>query len=442
MRDLVLALFVFGSIPFILWRPVFGVFLWVWVSVMNPHRLTWDFAYDLPVAQAIAVATLIGFLFSQQPKRPPLTPVTVVLLLFVAWMNVTTLLAMDPSRAIPAWERAMKIQLMVFVAIAVLKTAQQVQVLVMVLAASLGFFAVKGGFFTLITGGDYRVWGPPESFISDNNSMALATIMTIPLLRYLQLQATNRWVRWALGVCMVLAGFAVLGSQSRGALLGIIAMLAFLWVKSRGKMMTGIALLCAIPLAIGFMPDKWDERMSTIQNYEQDPSALGRINAWGMAVNLANDRPLVGGGFELYNADVFARYAANPADVRSAHSIYFQVLGEQGYVGLLLFLFLWLLAWRDAAWISLHTLRRPDLQWASHLARMIQVSLVGYAVGGAFLNLAYWDVPYYLIVALVVTRVIVRTSLKNEPARASQRAERGATGLPAAAFVDAQSGKF
>jgi probable O-glycosylation ligase (exosortase A-associated) len=132
-----------------------------------------------------------------------------------------------------------------------------------------------------------------------------------------------------------------------------------------------------------------------------------------MAMNLANDRPFVGGGFEIYTPSVFARYAPNPDDLHAAHSIYFQMLGEHGYVGLMLFLLLWYLVWRDAAWIIRQTRDRNELQWALDLARMIQVSLVGYAVGGAFLSLAYYDVPFNLLVVLVLTRRLVEKELEG-----------------------------
>jgi probable O-glycosylation ligase (exosortase A-associated) len=258
------------------------------------------------------------------------------------------------------------------------------------------------------------VWGPEGSFIEENNSLALAIVMTIPLLRYLQLQATSRWMRYALLCAMLLAGFSALGSFSRGALLAIAAMLAFLWLKTRTKVVTGLALLMLIPLAVGFMPSKWEERMRSIESYEQDGSAMGRINAWMMAFNLAKDRPVVGGGFEIYNnTEIYARYAPDPTDVHSAHSIYFQVLGDHGFVGLFLFLLLWLLVWRDASWIDRQARHREGWQWASDLARMVQVSLVGYAVGGAFLNLAYYDVPYYLLVALVLTRILLERHLRG-----------------------------
>src|SRR6185295_1803697 len=134
-------------------------------------------------------------------------------------------------------------------------------------------------------------------------------------------------------------------SHSRGALLAIVAMLAFFWLKTRAKAMTGLMLLVLVPVAIGLMPEKWEERMRTIQTYEEDASAMGRLNAWRMAFNLAQDRPLVGGGFEIYTQEVFARYAPDPTDVHAAHSIYFQMLGEHGFVGLSLFLLLWLLLW-------------------------------------------------------------------------------------------------
>ena len=411
MRDFLLTAFLLGSLPFILWRPAIGVFLWIWVSVMNPHRMTFGFAYDFGFAQLIAIAVLLGLLFSRDQKRLPVTPVTVTLFLLVMWMCITTFFALDTDAALPMWEKVMKIQLMVFVTLYLLHSRQHIQILIAVVAGSVAFFGIKGGVFTVLGGGENRVWGPADSFIEENNSLALATIMTIPMLYYLFMQVKKRWMRWGLLAAMLLCGFSALGSYSRGALLAIGAMVAVLWWKSRTKFATGFLLLLLVPVAIGFMPEKWEERMWSIQNYEEDSSSLGRINAWQMAMNLAKDRPLNGGGFDIYNEKVFGRYAPNPDDVHSAHSIYFQMLGEHGYVGLLLFLLLWVLVWRDTSTIIRRSRGHEDLRWATELARMIQVSLVGYAVGGAFLNLAYFDVPYYLLVAVVLTRLQVEKRL-------------------------------
>jgi len=174
----------------------------------------------------------------------------------------------------------------------------------------------------------------------------------------------------------------------------------FLWLKTRNKIFTAILGIVAIGLVLSVMPQEWFDRMNTIKTYETDPSAMGRINAWKMAFNMAKDRPL-GGGFDAFHDYSFALYAPNPGDVHDSHSIYFEVLGEQGFVGLALFLMLGLMTWRTASWVIGRARRDREKRWVADLAAMIQVSLVGYATAGAFLGLAYFDY-YYTLIALVV----------------------------------------
>jgi probable O-glycosylation ligase (exosortase A-associated) len=170
-------------------------------------------------------------------------------------------------------------------------------------------------------------------------------------------------------------------------------MLVFFWLKSRTKVATAFMLVMLVPVAWQFMPEAWHARMDTIQTYEEDPSAMGRINAWKMAFNLAQDRPFVGGGFDIYNPTVFGRYAPVPDDIHAAHSIYFQMLGEHGFVGLALFLFLWFLVWRD----------RPGLSECKRPGRFaVGIRPCAHDSGQPdrlcrwrrFLSLAYYDVPY------------------------------------------------
>ena len=187
----------------------------------------------------------------------------------------------------------------------------------------------------------------------------------------------------------------------------------FMWLKSSKKAWMGILMIIMIPVLLLSMPEQWSERMDTIGTYQEDASAMGRINAWTMAYNLAMDRPLVGGGFEIYDLKTFERYAPVPTDVHAAHSVYFQALGEHGWVGLGLYLLLGLFTWHSCSWILRNTKERDDLKWAYHLAAMSKVSVIGFAVGGAFLSLLYFDVPYYLMSAIVVTRLIVSSELNS-----------------------------
>ena len=137
-------------------------------------------------------------------------------------------------------------------------------------------------------------------------------------------------------------------------------MAAFLWFKSHRKLVTGPAILLIGIALIAFMPGEWMQRMATIQTYQQDPSALGRIETWKMLVNLASARPLLGGGFEPYERWIFELYNPTYGGTHSAHSIYFQMLGEHGFVALGLFLGFWALVWRLCGRIARVTRDRPD----------------------------------------------------------------------------------
>ena len=408
MRDVALTLVIFGTLPFILWRPHIGVLVWTWIGFMNPHRLTWGFAYDMPFAMIVALVTLLSLLMSREPKKIPWTRESIVLLVFLAWILLTTIQAMYPALAWPHFNQIWKIQLMVFVTMMLMQSKERINQLVWVIAMSIGFYGIKGGIFTIVHGGVYHVRGPEGSFIGGDNEMGLALIMTIPLLRYLQLTTRSMWVRSFLAVAMVLCAAATVGSQSRGALVGLVAMGTFLWLKSRNKVFTAALGVVAIGLVLSVMPQQWYDRMSTIQTYEQDQSAMGRINAWKMAFNMAKDRPL-GGGLESFQDYSFALYAPNPDDVHASHSIYFEVLGEHGFVGLGLFLMLGLMTWRTASWVIGRARRDREKRWAADLAAMVQVSLVGYASAGAFLGLAYFDY-YYTLIALVILCKTVLTS--------------------------------
>ena len=219
MRDVVLTLVIFGTLPFILKRPYIGVLVWTWIGFMNPHRLTWSFAYDMPFAMIVALTTLVSLLLSREPKKIPWTRETILLLIFLAWLLLTTFYAIYPAFAWPHLNQIWKIMLMVYVTLILMQSRERINQLVWVIALSIGFYGVKGGIFTIVHGGVYHVRGPEGSFIGGDNEMGLALIMTIPLLRYLQLTTPNIWLRSSLHAAMVLCAIATVGSQSRGALL-------------------------------------------------------------------------------------------------------------------------------------------------------------------------------------------------------------------------------
>ena len=401
MRDILVTAIVFGVLPFIFKRPWIGILLWCWLGYMNPHRQTWGFAYDFPFAYITAIVTIVAFVFSRDKKEMVWTRETILLLIFIGWMLSTTLFAFYPEFAWLQWNKVWKIQLMVFLTLMIIKERQHLHWMIWIIALSLGYYGVKGGIFTIMHGGQFRVQGPAGTFFGGNNEMALVLAMLVPLIRYLHLQATQQWVRLGLASAMVLSGIAAIGSQSRGGMLAMAAMGLFLWFKSRRKFVMSIYMVIAVAIMASVMPQAWYERMNTIKTYEQDESALGRINAWHTAFNVAKDR-VTGGGFEMFQPPTFQQYAPEPFRVHDVHSIYFEVMGEHGFIGFAMFVLLAVLAWMRANEVIRECKKDPERKWAADLAAMIQVCLVGYGAGGAFLGLAYFDLTYHLMIILVL----------------------------------------
>jgi probable O-glycosylation ligase (exosortase A-associated) len=402
VRDTLLIVGVIVICGWALARPWLGVLGWTLLSIMNLHRYAWS-AANLPLAAAIAIATMVGMMLTRDRRQVYVTAPTLMLALFMMWISVTLPLSVSPAESFDMWKRVMKIDFMILVALVLLHTRTHVMALVGLLVFSLGFYGAKGGIFTLVHGGVFRVWGPEGTFIEGNNELALAIIVAIPLMRFLQMQTTRKLYRTGLGVLMILSAVAALGTQSRGALIAIVGMAIVLWWRNRNKLLFGTVIVLVGLGLVAFMPEAWEQRMSTITDYDTDGSAIGRINAWWMCWNLAKDR-FFGGGFDIYTPEIFQMYAPNPTDVHAAHSIYFQVLGEQGFIGLLIFLLIWIFTWRSAEVLRKRGREHPQTAWLGDLGGMCQVSLVGYFVGGLFLSLAYFDLPYNILVVIVAAR--------------------------------------
>lgn len=411
MRDYGLLGLFFISIPFMIARPFVGILIWSMFSYMNPHRLMYGIAYSFNFVMISATVTLIGIIFTKESKKVTFNGLAYVWLAFVVWVSFTTIFAYNEVGAMPEWIRMMKTQILILLTLMIVSSKERVNLLIWVIALSIGFYGIKGGFFTIITGGSFRVWGPIGSFIEGNNELALALIMILPLMHYLHITQENKKIKIALIVSMGLVSASIIASYSRGAFLAGGVMFIVMWLKSNKKFLSGSIMVVMVLAVLAFMPAEWFDRMGTIQEYDEDRSALGRINAWHFAFNIALDRPIIGGGFNAFTPELFLQFAPDPEDYHDAHSIYFEVLGEHGFVGLMIFLLMGIMVMYTGRWIQKRTKNIEELSWAKHLSEMLQVSFIGYAVGGAFLGLAYYDLPYHIMSIMIITHALVKKEL-------------------------------
>lgn len=416
MRDILVTLVVLGFLPFILRSPRMGAYVWAWLSMMNPHRGAYGFARTFPFAYLVALTTLISLLYSRDRRPFPRSSLTVIYLLFFFWVTITCFFAINTQEIVlDRWIFVFKMQLMLLVTMMVIRGREQIERLVWVITLSIGFFGVKGGIWTILGGGSGRVSGPTGSMIEDNNGLGLALVMLVPFMYFLHHISSKRVIRLAMVFCIVTTCFSILGSQSRGAFLALITMSFVLSLKGKHPVQMSILIATLLISAIIFMPESWTGRMHTIQTYEQDLSAMSRIYTWKTMWALALDRPLVGGGFASDNSVVFALYAPPyvgdyvGGGIFVAHSIYFQALGEHGFPGLLLYLLIGIFTWRKAGKIAQETKSDPEFEsWVPLLMKMVQVSLAGFAAGGAFLSLVHFDLPYYIVTYVILVDATLR----------------------------------
>lgn len=417
MRDIVITLLIGGLLPFALWRPYYGAYLWAWITLMIPHRSAYGFARTLPFSQMIAMVTLLGLLNSRYRRPFPVSAITMVQVTFLLWMSFTCLFALnDKKLVIDQWIVVLKTHCMIFATLMLLRGRNQIEMLIWIATLSIGFYGVKGGLWTLLTGGGGRVWGPTGGMIQGNNELGVALVMVIPFMYYLRQIAPKAWLRHGMSIGIAFVAVGILGTQSRGALLGLLSMAFVLGLKGKNPIGTSLVLVILIGVAIAFMPDSWTQRMDTIQSYQEDGSAMSRIYTWITLWNVALDRPLVGAGFRTDSIAVFMTYAPvggvgsyQDGGIFVAHSIYFQALGEHGFVGLFLFLLLGFVTWRRASVLATRAKALEDYRdWVPLLMRMVQVSLIGYAAGGAFLTLVHFDLPYYVIAYVILVEATMK----------------------------------
>lgn len=438
MRSIALAMLIFGLLPTAFMSPFVSVLLWSYISFGSAQRLTWGMAENIPFALVVGLAGIAGWMMCER-RRLPMDRITVLLLLYVAMITISTSFALVPDMAWPKWWITVKAFIFVFVTAAMLTNKVRIHALIWIMVIAVGYYGIKGGIFTLMTGGNYRIFGPAQTMIGDNNHIACALVVVMPLMNYLGRQSKNELLQFGSRAAMALCLLSVLASYSRGSFLALIAMLPFLVQHSKHKVGVAAVVVVMLAFSISFMPTQWIERVQTISTYQQDSSAEGRIQIWRGAFDIALARPLVGGGFMApYSQDVLDQYAPGTQS-RAVHSIWFENLGENGFIAFGLWIAIALTMLQNCRYIIRRTNGNLQLKWANDLAHMSFVAVIGFLVGGTFLSLSYWDFYFTLVVVLAATRRIVVAELAPEKPRfarmlASRSAPRGALPRPGMAM--------
>lgn len=360
-------------------------------------------SFALPFGKIYACFLILGWLFSKERKLLSLDGSMTILLVLFIWTILTTITAKYSELSVTLLSEFAKISLLIFILTAILSSKFRIHAFIWIVALSIGYIVGFSGMRTVLAAGSATVSGLAGTIYNTENTLARGAILLIPLLMFLYFQSERRWARWGLLGAMGLAILCLIGTGSRGGFIGFAGMIGFIWLRSRRKIMllafgtvSGLILLSTVS---GDRLDEWTGRMETIQTAEEQATANQRIEAWLFAIRVANESPIVGGGFGIFRDNIDAR----SGKALLAHNNFFQVLGEHGYVGLTLYCLLLLTTYFSAGRSFRRASRHPDMRYERDLAFALQTMLVGYAIGGLTITHSYYELFY---VTIGLTRVL------------------------------------
>ncbi|MXO65821.1 putative O-glycosylation ligase, exosortase A system-associated [Altericroceibacterium endophyticum] len=401
-------------------RPFLWVLLYIYIDILAPQKIGWSLVTVIPVSLIAFVAAFGGWLALDEKEGSRFTMRQALLAILLVYCGVSTLFAVFPEAAEAKWSWVWKALLFALFLPLTLRTRLRLEAVALTMVLTLGAIVISGGIKTLGGGGGY---GMLHLFVNDNTGLyegsilSCAAIASIPVAVWLMRHGTIFPPDWRVrifGAGLIFSSLLIpIGTQARTGLLciGVLGVLMLRSVRYRTLYVAaaGLAFLAAVP----FLPQSYVDRMGTITKHEGDESASTRIAVWGWTLDYVKEHPL-GGGFDVYRANSFTYFTqvvTGPADnrevtyqevtdrARAFHSSYFEMLGEQGWPGLILWVWIQLLGVWQMEKIRWRMARsdagKKSWQWG--LATALQQGQIVYLVGSAFVGIAYQPFIFMLV---------------------------------------------
>lgn len=419
MTDLIVAFILLVFMVVGLTRPNIAMMGYIWIDLVKPQKIAYGFVSGQPLSMIIAAICIISFIFNiKKLNKLENKKVTILLFIFAIWITITTATSLFPEHAWVKWNWAFKTVVAAILIPFTIKTREDLEAFIWIFLASVAFFTISAGVKTALSGGGYGarlISGGDNSGLTESSTLALVAAASLPLLinfikNSLLLDKTKLYKLFI--YALIVAGvLTVIGSYARNGLIGLFILGYFMFIKSNHKSGVLFVLVSTILLIYNFAPEAWFERMGTMDNFAKDSSALGRIVVWRWTADFASTH-LFGGGFHAYiaNAGLLNLYHDSPNIVfehtaKAFHSIYFEVLGEHGFIGLGIYLSI-----LSTLFLQLRQMAKDKKdEWKAALASSLLQSLYIFCACGAFIGVAFQPV-LYILAAFVISLSNIRSA--------------------------------
>jgi len=382
--------------------PFYGLLLYLWIAYFRPEQWVWtDLIANLNLSLIAGALLLARTAFSDERIR--VNGRAALMLLFAAHSLLSTALSAHPDWT--AWQNFAKCVIITVLLVSLVNETKRFRLVLLVIGLSLASEGAKQGWAQLI----FNPGGRNDNqipFLGDNNPVAIGMWMIVPVLVALSRTAARGWERRLLQFMTVGVIYRAVVTFSRGGFLtaGVVALYYLLRSRQRVRALVGLAIVSL--LIVPVLPDEFWARMQTIEVptdelplEEQDTSSLGRVHFWHVALAMAAANPVTGVGHNSYNTsyDAYDFSGGLYGSQRSVHSVWFGVVAELGYVGLLLFLLQLVLALLACRRVRIAARGQPAMNELHQFAIALEVSILAFMVGGTFVPLAYNEMIWHFM---------------------------------------------
>lgn len=427
---MVMFLAMLGMVPMAIMNGFVAFLFWGYTTVLTPAHYLYGFMLGVRF-NFIFAAIALGLLFlgktGTKGTKLKLSATYWLLLAFFIHASLSTLFALRPNPMLAIrYEDFVKGFAFTLAIPFFVRDRAGIHALLAMLALGLGLHGVVEGLKFIVSGGGHRMSGIGNSSLTDNNLFAVGMVIVLPILLYFSTVFNNKYSKIAAIVGVMLTILTIIATNSRGGFLALSVLGLWYFVGSRRKGLALLGVLAGIVIIFVAAPDSWFDRVSSIQTADEDLSFMNRVAAWKVSAALGLANPVFGAGFSaIQNFWIWEIYKDMPSffsmdmsqySTLVAHSVYFQVLGDMGFMGLFLFLALLASGYFNRRSIiqKIKKFDRPDLIWARDMADAIFLSLLGYMVGGAGVSLTYYEVVYILICLMSVLHTVVDSQINNK----------------------------
>jgi probable O-glycosylation ligase (exosortase A-associated) len=422
MRDILVTLICLGALPLAFKKPFVGLLFFSALAYMRLQDLAWGFARDMRWSFYVAIVTFAGYLMSKDKRPPMLNGRTLIMVLLVVVVGIGHLFLAEGREAadVSRFADYVKIIGVAIFTTAVVRTREQLRILIWVIAMCFAFYGVKAGVAGIVKLGDVYIKRGPGGMIEDNNDFALALAMSIPLLLHLGTSEKRAILSKGVMLMIPLTMIAVVLTRSRGGTLAMAFCMAILvWRSQRrlvGMTLVGLSAIAVLALA----PKEYKERIYSIKDYQSEGSAASRLRAWAIAMRMVQANPVWGVGFGRFQQN-YADYDPHPTPevlagegVIVAHNSYLQIWAECGSIAFGLYLLLIGLSFWDIWTIRKQARRRYHSSWILSYCTMFEAALGTFVLGSVFLNRAHFDLIYHYVAIVMVFGHVARQEMENE----------------------------